>query len=64
MVQMKYYKEALEKVTESRVKEVYLYLFALMRTNPALIQERNSESDYITEILTELHLRKNQNPMV
>lgn len=28
-VQMKYYKEALEKVTESRVKEVYLYLFAL-----------------------------------
>ena len=29
MVQMKYYKEALEKVTESRVKEVYLYLFAL-----------------------------------
>ena len=28
-VQMKYYKEALEKITESRVKEIYLYLFAL-----------------------------------
>lgn len=26
---MKYYKEALEKITESRVKEIYLYLFAL-----------------------------------
>ena len=28
-IQMKYYKEALEKITESRVKEIYLYLFAL-----------------------------------
>ena len=28
-IQMKYYKEALEKIAESRVKEIYLYLFAL-----------------------------------
>ena len=28
-IQMKYYKEALEKITEKKVKEIYLYLFYL-----------------------------------